>query len=209
MSVHQFLPVSSLYVFPAHRGTGLAYRALRAVDRAAVSAGLSGIRVGTHWTWQTAVRRYLLRYRMWAWTFKRSINFVWADLPAHTIAIDDHFARFAVEHGARRIELLTATRNGDALIWNESREMTSGDLSDIVHFHARSTFAVALALHGWPLLRPGDDLDDAAVYDAGGPDVLAYKIGMFEAMDRRSGFDVRTPRLPGLPYDAIARALDE
>jgi hypothetical protein len=87
--------------------------------------------------------------------------------------------------------------------------MTSNELSDIVQFHARSTFAVALAVHGWPLLRAGDDIDDAAVYDAGGPSVLAYKIGMFEALDRASGFDVRTPRIPGLPYDAIARELTE
>jgi hypothetical protein len=39
--------------------------------------------------------------------------------------------------------------------------------------------------------------------------VLAYKIGVFEALDRRNGFDVRTPRIPGLPYDAIARDLEE
>jgi hypothetical protein len=209
MSFHEFLPVSSLYVFPAHRGTGLAYRALRAVDRAVASAGLSGIRVGTYWTWQAAVRRYLVRYGMWAWMFKRSIDFVWSELPAHRITIDDHSARFAVEHAGRRIELLTAARDGEVLIWNEAREMTSDELSDIVQFHARSTFAVALAVHGWPLLRAGDDIDDAGCYDAGGPDVLAYKIGMFEALDRRNGFDVRTPRIPGLPYDAIARDLEE
>jgi len=209
MSVHPFLPVSSLYVFPAHRGTGLAYRVLRAVDRAAASAGLSGIRVGTYWTWQTAVRRYLLRYGMWAWTFKRSIDFVWADLPEHRITFDDHSARFAVEHGGRRIELLTAARDGEVLIWNEAREMASDELSDVVQFHARSTFAVALAVHGWPLLRAGEAIHDAAGYDAGGPHVLAYKIGVFEALDRRNGFDVRTPRIPGLPYDAIARDLEE
>jgi GNAT superfamily N-acetyltransferase len=209
MSVHPFLPVSSLYVFPAHRGTGLAYRALRAVDRAATSAGLSGIRVGTYWTWQTAVRRYLLRYGMWVWTFKRSIDFVWADLPAHRITIDEHSARFAIEHGGRRIELLTAARDGEILIWNEAREMASDELSDVVQFHARSTFAVALAVHGWPLLRAGDDIQDAAGYDAGGPRVLAYKIGVFEALDRQNGFAVRTPRIPGLPYDAIARDLED
>ena len=44
----------------------------------------------------------------------------------------------------------------------------------------------------------GVALLDAVGYDAGGPHVLAYKIGVFEALDRRSGFDVRTahPRSP-------------
>jgi len=208
LACQAFLPVSSLYVFPGHRGTGLAYRALRAVDGAAISAGLSGIRLGTYWTWQTAVRRYLLRYGMWAWSFKRSIDFVWADLPAHRIAIDDRTARLAIELGGRRIELLTAARDGDVLIWNEAPEMASDELSRVVQFHARSTLAVALAVHGWPLLRAGDNIHDAAGYDAGGPRVLAYKIGVFEALDRRSGFDVRTPRIPALPYDAIARKLE-
>jgi GNAT superfamily N-acetyltransferase len=207
MSGYLFLPVYSLYVFPRHRGTGLAYRALRAADRAAVVAGFSGIRVGANWTWQSTVRRYLLRYGMWAWSFKRSIDLVWADLPPHAITIDDRTARFAVTHDERTIELLTARRDGEVLIWNEAPEMSSGDLSKVVQFHARSTFSVALAVHGWPLLRAGDDLDDAAVYDAGGPAVLAYKIGVFEALDHRRGFDVRTPRIPGLPYDAIAHKL--
>lgn len=203
----QFMPIFSLYVFPAHRSRGLAYRALRAVNQASVSAGFAGIRVATFWTWQAAVRRYLLRYGMWTWSFKRSIDFVWTDLPLHTIRIDDHTARFAIEHDARTIELLTASRDGERLIWNELPAMASSDLDRIVQFHARSTFAVALAVHGWPLVRAGDDLDDAGVYDLGGPDVLAHKIGIFEALDRRSGFDVRTPRIPGLPYEAIAQTL--
>lgn len=208
MAMYRLLPVSSLSVFPAHRGTGVAYRALRAVDRAVVAAGLSGIRVGTYWTWQTAVRRYLLRYGMWAWSFKRSIDFIWADLPPHRIAIDEHGARFAIEHGGRHIELLTAARDGELLIWNEAREMASDELSATTRFHARSTLALALAVHGWPLLRAGETAQAAAGCDVGGPQVLAYKIGVFEALDRRSGFDVRTPRIPGLPYAAIERLLE-
>jgi hypothetical protein len=114
-----------------------------------------------------------------------------------------------VQHGAQRIELLTAARDGDVLIWTESPEMASDQHSDVVRFHARSTLAVALAVHGWPLLRAGEDIHDVAGHDACGPGVLAYKIAVFEARDRRSGFEVRTPRIPGLPYDAIARDLEE
>ena len=36
--------------------------------------------------------------------------------------------------------------------------------------------------------------------DAGHPEDLAYKIEVFEACDRRSGYEVRAPRIPGLAY---------
>jgi GNAT superfamily N-acetyltransferase len=200
-----FMPVSSLYVFPARRSDGHAYRTLRAVYAAAVAAGFAGIRVSTFWTWQAAVRRYLLRYGMWARSFKRSLDFVWAsDLPSYTISVDDHTARFAIDHDARTLELLTASREGHLLVWHELPAMSSDSHS---RFLARSTFAVALAVHGWPLLRADDDLDAVAGYDIGGPDVLARKIAIFEHIDHQRGFDVRTPRIPGLPYQAITRKL--
>jgi len=207
---HRLLPVFSLYVFPSRRSSGLAYRTLHAVHEASVAAGFAGIRVATHWTWQAAVRRYLFRYRMWAWSFKRSVDFAWVrDLPPHTITIDDHTARFAVDRDAHTVELLAASRDGEVLVWNELPAMASTELDGNLVFHARSTFAVALAVHGWPLLRAGDDLDRAAGSDLGGPDVLARKIAIFEYLDRRSGFDVRVPRIPGLPYEAIARELED
>jgi hypothetical protein len=207
---HRLMPVFSLYVFPDGRSGGFAYRALAAVRQASIAAGFAGVRVATHWTWQAAVRRYLLRYRMWAWSFKRSLDFVWAShLPSFDVDVGDHGAWFAVDHDGHRLELLTASRDGDRLIWNELPAMTSGELGPDVVFHARSTFAVALAIHGWPLVRAGDDLDDVAAYDVGGPDVLARKIAIFDHLDRRSGFDVRAPRIPGIPYEAIARELED
>ena len=203
---HTFLPVFSLYVFPGSRSGGLAYRALCATYQAAISAGFAGIRLATHWTWQAAVRRYLLRYRMWAWSFKRSLDFVWAgDLPPYTIAIDDRSARFAIDQDARTIDLIAASRDGEVLVWSELPAMMSSELGVSLRCHARSTFAVGLAVHGWPLLRAGDDVDEVAGSDIGGPDVLARKIAIFELLDRRSGFDVRAPRIPGLPYEAIER----
>jgi hypothetical protein len=36
--------------------------------------------------------------------------------------------------------------------------------------------------------------------DSGEPEGLAYKIAIFEAVCRERGFDVRTPRIPGIPY---------
>ena len=41
--------------------------------------------------------------------------------------------------------------------------------------------------------------------DSGEPEGLAYKIEIFEAIFRERGFEIRTPRLPGLKY----RDLDE
>ena len=207
---HQFMPVFSLYILPRRRASGLAYQTLRAVYQASIAAGFEGIRVATHWTWQAAVRRYLFRYGMWAWSFKRSIDFVWTgDLPPYAVTVDDHAARFTVDQDDRTLELLTASRDGDLLVWNELPAMASPELSKIVSFHARSTFAVALAVHGWPLLRAGDDIDEVAGYDVGGPDVLARRIAVFDHLDRRSGFDVRAPRIPGLPYEAIAREFED
>jgi hypothetical protein len=203
----QFAPVVSLYVFPGRRSAGHAYRALRSLHEAATRGELAGIRLATEWTWQAAVRRYLFRYRMWAWSFKRSIDFVWAShLPKHSITITGDSARFAIEQGDLAIELIVAGRDGDRLTWNE---VSADGLHGDVRFHARSTFAVALAVHGWPLLRAGDDVDEVAGWDIGGPDVLARKIAIFEWLDRRSGFDVRAPRIPGLPYDAIGRRCEE
>ncbi len=196
---HLFQPVESLYVFPVQRSRGVAYRALRAVNHASRVAGFSGIRIGTFWTWQAAVRRYLLRYGMWAWSFKRSLEFVWAThLPKHTITIDESTARFAIEQDACTCDQIVASRDGDLLVWNE--------LTDNVLFEARSTFAVALAIHGWPLLGAGGVVNWG---DIGGPDVLAYKIALFEFLDRQDGFDVRAPRIPGLPYQAIERRFAE
>jgi GNAT superfamily N-acetyltransferase len=207
---HLFLQIFSLYLFPPYRAKGVAYRALRALEEAALAAGFEGIRVGTYWAWQTALRRYLLRYRMWAWHFKRSLEMVWMrELPPHAITIGAHAARFAVEHGGQTVTLLEAASDGDRLVWSELPAMWTREIGDIVSFHARATFAVALAIHGWPLLRAGDDLDAIAGSDVGGPDVLARKIAVFEYFDRENGFDVRTPRIPGLPYDAIARELAE
>lgn len=51
--------------------------------------------------------------------------------------------------------------------------------------------------------------DEARGWDLGGPEVLAHKIGVFECLDRRYGFDVRTPAIPGLPYEEIAGFLDD
>jgi hypothetical protein len=73
--------------------------------------------------------------------------------------------------------------------------------------HAVGTFSVALAARGWPLLRTDASWRNRHAHaDGGYPEGLAGKIEIFEAYDRKCGFEVRTPRIPGIPYrdyDAI------
>jgi hypothetical protein len=57
------------------------------------------------------------------------------------------------------------------------------------------------------LVRP-EPLSGRAVGDIGGPEVLARKIALFEWLDRRRGFSIQTPRIPGLPYLEIERELE-
>ena len=63
-----------------------------------------------------------------------------------------------------------------------------------VHPTARRTFAVALAVRGFPLVRSPEAAGD------GEPEGLARQIVRFEAWDLRAGWEVRTPRIPGLSY---------
>lgn len=202
------LDVSSLYVLPSRRSRGVAFRALEQLQATVVAAGHRGIRLATHWTWQATVRRYLFRYRMWAWSFKRSIDFTWdPDLPSHTITVGEREAHMSIDHEGGPLTLLTATRDGARLsLLEDAGALTA--VGDNTGFYATSTFAVALALHGWPLLASLDEFRRAAGGDIGGPPVLARKIAIFEWIDRKHGFAVRTPRIPGLPYDEIARELE-
>jgi hypothetical protein len=38
----------------------------------------------------------------------------------------------------------------------------------------------------------------------GMPEGLAYKIAVFEGVARQNGYDVKTPRISGLDYGAVA-----
>jgi hypothetical protein len=183
---------------PSHRGRGVAARVLQA----ARAHGDSGLRVPTHWTWQPAVRFYL-RLGMWIENWKHSLVFVQhGDLPGHRIDIGEREARFEVVINGRMEVLLSASREGDRLGWVESPRMESlrGEYSD-VGWLGPGTFAVALAQHGYPLIRSAEGWDKRRGWsDCGEPEGLAYKIEIFEAIDRGHGFEIRAPRIPGLTY---------
>jgi GNAT superfamily N-acetyltransferase len=194
----RLVTVSSLYVLPSHRRCGVAARALRRAQLAVRAHHSAGLRIPAYWTWQPAVRFYL-DLGLWVCNWKHSLVFAWRDdLPPFRIEGDEREARFSVVREGVWEPLLAATREGDRLGWRE--------LGEGVHY-AGQTFAVALAVRGFPLVRsPEAWARRHSSSDGGQPEGLAYKIEVFEAWDRKSGFVVRTPRIPGLAYrdwDAI------
>jgi ribosomal protein S18 acetylase RimI-like enzyme len=195
--------ISSLYVNPAERRRNIARCALAEVFRAAITHGAGGIRLDTHWTWQPAVRFYA-RIGMWVWMWKHNLVFTWQpELPLYRVEIDGAEARFLIQQEDRWRVAVVARNLGDRLGWeDDALPRQSLELSRSIP----GTFAVHLALAGWPLARSEETWERRYHWsDAGEPEGLAYKIEIFEAVSRERGFDVRTPRIPGLQY----RSLDE
>ncbi len=203
-----FVTVSSLYVAPSRRRRGTASRALREARDAVVRAGAVGLRVPTSWTWQAAVRFYLTR-RLWVRNWKHQLVFTSnSELPDWTIEIGEAEARFGIAGDDSGQPLIVAARDGDRLGWRELAGMGAlrAVRSEVAH-EAPGTFALALAVEGWPLVRSDEHWARRRNHSDGGePEGLAYKIEIFEAVERRYGFAIRTPRIPGLAYrdlDAI------
>lgn len=197
------ISISSLYVDPAERRRNLARRALEAVFRAAIENGAGGIRLDASWTWQPSVRFYA-RIGMWVWMWKHNLVFTWQpELPSYRVEIDESQARFLIQQDDRWRTVVTARNLGDRLGW-EPDDLESQPTE---MFHCiPGTFALHLALAGWPLIRAEETWERRYHWsDAGEPEGLACKIEIFEAVSRERGFDVRTPRIPGLQY----RDLDE
>ncbi|APR77078.1 Hypothetical protein A7982_02425 [Minicystis rosea] len=198
--------VSSLYTFPSHRRRGIAGRIVRRAQAAVKACGAAGLRVPTHWTWQPAVRFYQ-GLGMWVRDWKHALVFHMREDGGPYVDIGEHEARFGVVRAGHVTPLITATRDGDQLGWSELdalEALADDDAEDPLYFDAIQTFAVALAMRGWPLIR-----SDAAwarrkeAANGGDPEGLAYKIESWEAWERQSGHDVRTPRIPGLAYRAV------
>jgi ribosomal protein S18 acetylase RimI-like enzyme len=194
--------ISSLYVNPAERRRNIARRALEAVLRTAITHGAGGIRLDTHWTWQPAVRFYA-RIGMWVRMWKHDLVFTWRpDLPPYRVEIEGSEARFLIQQDGRWRAVVTARNLGDRLGWEaENLPRESIELSHSIP----GTFAIHLALAGWPLVRSEEAWEHRHYWsDAGDPEGLGYKIEIFEAVARERGFDVRTPRIPGIQYRGLA-----
>jgi ribosomal protein S18 acetylase RimI-like enzyme len=186
------LPIWSLYVHPRARGRGVAERALVAAYRAAIEHGFAGIELETHWVWQRAVRYYLAR-RMWVVGWRRAITFAWRpSLPRYEL-IEDGALTLSTGDGPAWI----ARHDGDRL------SLAHGVVRDpAVSVYGHATIAVAAAVRGWPLVRSDEAWARRNTRtDIGEVEALACRIRRFEAMARGNEWDVRTPRIPGLPEE--------
>jgi GNAT superfamily N-acetyltransferase len=200
------LGISSLYVRPDRRARGIAARALEAIYHAAVSAGADGIRLDTSWCWQPAVRFYL-RLGFWVRNWKHALVFVRStQLCPYQVQMEGTRATFSVQLTESWTPLLEADNRGASLGWTELPTYASLDESWFAMRHvAPATFALHLAVRGWPLIRSAGQWEQRYHWsDTGMPEGLAFKIALFEEIARERGYDVRTPRIPGLDYDAAA-----
>ena len=190
--------IMSLYVDPAERRRNHGRRALEAVFRAALANGAGGLRLDTHWTWQPAVRFYT-RIGMWVRMWKHDLVFTWLpDLPPYRVEIGRSHARFLIYQEDRWRAVVTARNLGERLGWEPA---DLGSLPLETSHCIPGTFALHLALAGWPLVRTEEAWERRHHWsDAGEPEGLAYKIEIFEAVSRQRGFEIRTPRIPGLAY---------
>jgi GNAT superfamily N-acetyltransferase len=196
----EWLRVSSFYVFPTYRGSGVGRRALGQVQEALARHDL-GLRLETSWCWQRAVRFYLAS-GMWIYMWKHDLTFCWEPrTPKPQIDIGDGTASLSVSVGQEDIVLARAQRRGEALVLETPPPaLAKDDRMGDAYWHATSTLALALALHGWPLVRSQEDWTRSYFADAGAPESLAYKITRWEAWAAKQGWIVQTPRIPGVQY---------
>ncbi|MFZ5482331.1 MAG: GNAT family N-acetyltransferase [Myxococcota bacterium] len=187
------VPLASLYVDRPARGRGAASRALGVAQRAAELAGFDGIRLETEWTWHLPARMYLRR-GFWVLNWKHSLAFHRsARLPAIELRVGDDEAACLLE-GA---EVVRAHRLGDRLGWARA---SVPEALERHRFHAEATFALALALDGWPLVRSDEEWAKSRLeFDVGGPECLARYIRAWEAHACRHGLLNRAPAIPGVP----------
>jgi len=205
------IEIATLYVRPDHRRQGLATRAIEATCDATREAGAEVLRIATNWCWQDAVRFYTHR-GLWVRNWKQALVFSRrADLWPYRVDIHGSTARFSVFADGVLTPLFEATNGGDVLHWAELPTYAAmRDSSSWVYYQAPGTFALHLALAGWPLIRSEELWEQRDRWsDAGQPGGLALKIAVFEGVDRAQNYDVRTPRIPGLDYRVAKRWLGD
>jgi GNAT superfamily N-acetyltransferase len=194
------LRISSLYVLPSHRKQGVGRRALGRLMAATARHGL-GFRLDTSWSWQRTVKFYM-GIGMWVYMWKRDLVFCWDPwTPPPHVEVGDADARLSVQVEGAPLTVARMRRRGDHLVLDERPPPLSRDKRiGSAFWDSVSTLSLAVALRGWPLVRSAKEWEESRYADAGTPESLAYKITIWEAWDRKQGYLVSTPRIPGLEY---------
>ena len=194
--------IASLYLFPEERRQGYATLITATLEGIARHLGLAACRLETDWLWQGAVRFYL-RQGFWVANWKRGLSLVrYVDARPYRIWVHGARMDFVLGGDADAVPVIRARREGGTLVWEQCPVAGAGDQG---YLEPRSwvapTFALWLAVSGWPLIRGPADWERRYDWsDTGMPEGLAYKITVFEAYARHCGFRVDTPRIPGLSY---------
>lgn len=202
--------LDSLYVHPDARRGGLGRRVLELVARAARTHGLDGYQLETSYCWADTVRFYL-RQRLWVRMWKRELQLTEeSELPRYEVAFDGDTATFTwTSEGDAEASVIIATKHGERLGWREEGALAREPEGrfDEARWRADGTFALHLAMHGWPLLRSAAQWEaqlEQGYSDAGGPEGLAYKIQIWVAYAATRGWRSTSPRIPGLPMPTWA-----
>lgn len=194
------LRLASLYVFTEERGRGHGGQAMDLLETTARALDLGAVRLETDWLWQGAVRFYLRR-GYWVRNWKHNLSLVrhFAD-PRYRIEAGGEAIAFVLADPDGERVLIRARRRHHTLVWDAHPAIGTADWHDTCAGPA-PTFALHLAVHGWPLIRGPRDWERRHHWmDTGMPEGLADKITLFEAYAHHQGFRVDTPRIPGLAY---------
>lgn len=203
-SSYSCLPVWSLYILPEYRKRGIAEQVLGVLQDAALLFGFQGIRLTSDWTWQVPVRFYLKK-KFWLHNWKHDLVFVkMKDMPKHRIVKQKEHLRFDLEEKRWWKPLLIAKRQEDDwLSWKETLfGLKIKDKNPTLFHLSQNTFALALAIQGWPLIRNEEMWAKRKNHsDCGEVEGLAHKIPIFEAISHNDGFSsFQAPRIPRLEY---------
>lgn len=199
------LPLSSLYVDPALRRAGVGSEVLAIAEQAARAVGLRGLAVSVPWCWPTAVR-FCVRRGFWVRHWKRDLALQRGDArPPYTVVVAGDQAAFTTRRRGVHLTLYRAARDGARLGWERTdacRELLADPDRFEEALDAEATFALSLALEGWPLARSQGQWERGeAQRKVGGPESLGHRVVAWEREARDRGLTPRTPRIPGLPYD--------
>jgi GNAT superfamily N-acetyltransferase len=189
-----YAQISSLYVAPAWRARGVASQLLDGLA-ALLSPPYAGLSLTTYWSWQPAVRFYL-RHGCTVRQWKHGLVFLWRGEDVRwRVDFRGDVATFTWHRESESPRTWTARRRDGWLDWTEPTPF------DIDWSDGTMTFAVLLAMRGWPLARGPETLSEGWRWmDCGYPEGLAARIERWEAWDRHRGLRVDTPRIPSLPY---------